>query len=142
MIATGRSSRRRRRRRKVGPSTFTDSELAQLLVDEHSEVLGDDFVRVAVADGEAEAIGDDGAVDGVAVCGGDGGRGERAEVEEDGDGWGGDEFLEKLDEDCGRHVADFVEEYAEACACIDVWLVEVLKGKGEAGGGRGYLSCW
>jgi hypothetical protein len=83
VIATGRSSRRRRRRRrrKVGPSTFTDSELAQLLVDEHSEVLGDDFVRVAVADGEAEAIGDDGAVDGVAVCGGDGGRGERAEVE-------------------------------------------------------------
>jgi hypothetical protein len=50
-------------------------------------------------------------------------------------------ILEKLDEDCGRHVADFVEEYAEACACIDVVSGGV---EGERRGGRweGYLSCW
>lgn len=41
-------------------------------------------------------------------------------MEEDGDGGGGDEFLEELDEDCGRHVANFVEEDAEACQSASV----------------------
>ena len=54
---------------------FVDGEVAQLLVDEHAEVLGDDLVHVAVADDEAVAVRDAGAGYGVALLGWDRGPG-------------------------------------------------------------------
>ncbi len=98
----------------TGGGALAGDEVAELVVDGQGQVFGHDFVHVAVPDGEAETVGDRGALGRVAVCRRDGGGGERAQVEEDGDGGGGDEFLEELDEDGGRHVADFVEEDAEA----------------------------
>ena len=54
---------------------FVDGEIAQLLVNEHAEVLGDDLVHVAVADDDAVAVRDAGAGDGVALLGWDRGPG-------------------------------------------------------------------
>lgn len=68
-----------------------------------------------MTDGQAETVRNRSAVDRVAVHSRYGRGGERAQVEEDGDGGGGDEFLKELDEDCGCHVPDFVEEDAETC---------------------------
>lgn len=93
---------------------FVDSEIAQLFVDEHAEVLGDDHVHVAMADDHAVAVWDASALDGVALLGWDRGAGEGTEVEEDHDLRGGGEFVEELDEDQGSHVPDFVKEDAEA----------------------------
>ena len=67
-----------------------------------------------MTDDEAEAVGNDGARDGVAILLGDRGYGERAQVEEDYDFGGGGELGQELDEDCRCHVADFVEEDGEA----------------------------
>ena len=52
-----------------------DGEVAQLLVDEHTEVLCDDLVHVAMADDHAIAIWNPGAHDGIALFGWDGGPG-------------------------------------------------------------------
>ena len=67
-----------------------------------------------MADNEAIAVGDAHARDGVTVFEGDGGGGERAEVEEDANFGGGEEFAEEVDVDGWSHVAGFVEEDAEA----------------------------
>lgn len=91
-----------------------DGEIAQLFVDEHAEVLGDNLVHVAVADDHAVAVWNASALDGVALFRRDGGAGEGTEVEENHDLWGGGEFVEELDEDQRSHVTDFVEEDAEA----------------------------
>ena len=67
-----------------------------------------------MADDEAIAVRDAHAGDGVAVFDGDGGSCEGAEVEEDADFGGREEFAEEMDVDGRGHVTGFVEEDAEA----------------------------
>lgn len=105
--------------------TFPDYEVTQLLVDEEPEVARDDFIRVAVADDDAEAVwstcgatfgGGEAAGHCVSVLGWDRGQGKGPEVEEYDDIGGGKEFLEEVDKDCRGcgGLACFVEEDAYA----------------------------
>ena len=100
-------------------SSLVNNKIANLFVHKQREILSDDLVSVPMADDEAVAIRNDGARDGVTVLDRDGWRGEGAEVEEDHDLGSGDKFREKLDEDRGCHIADFVEEDAETYCVRD-----------------------
>ena len=104
--------------------------------DQASQIGRQDVVRVAVADGHTVAAGDGGSLDHVSFCFRYGRGREGSHVEKDNDFWPGAELPHKLCEDDGYHVADFIEEDADA---VDFRYGHAAKALCELGlsGGRG-----
>ena len=106
-----------------------DNEVADVVVDEETEVAGDDFIRVAVSDGDPEEVLQGAFRAGAwetsghaePVFGRDRRGRERSDMEEDNDGRGSLEFLQEMDEDqgCSVWTTGFIEEDTNASESAD-----------------------